>query len=269
MFIVFRSPNLSRATKSLVLDKHEEAELPRMLQFGDMNPPQHSVLFLLGMAFVLLGCQRPPQANHVSLDLRYLALGDSYTIGESVAEGARWPQQLVDSLNRRLQGRTLLSPATIVATTGWTTADLDAGMDASQVDTATWDLVSLLIGVNNQYQGLPLADYEEEFADLLVRAVSLTGGRPERVFVVSIPDYACTPFGQPNQEAISSDLATFNATCKAEAQALGVAHMDITPISQQWPDLDGLVASDGLHPSALQYALWVEHFVAEVALQIQ
>ena len=254
---------------SLVLGKHEEAELPRMLQFGDMNPPLHSVLLLAGMALVLLGCQRPPEAEHASLDLRYLALGDSYTIGESVADGARWPQQLVDSLNRRLQGGPFLSPVTIVATTGWTTADLDAGMDASKVDTATWDLVSLLIGVNNQYQGLSLADYKEEFASLLARAVSLTGGRPERVFVVSIPDYAYTPFGQPNQEVISSDLATFNATCMAETQALGVAHMDITPISQQWPDLAGLVASDGLHPSALQYALWVEHFVEEVALQIQ
>ena len=254
---------------SLVLGKHEEAELPRMLQFGDMNPPLHSVLLLAGMALVLLGCQRPPEAEHASLDLRYLALGDSYTIGESVADGARWPQQLVDSLNRRLQGGPFLSPVTIVATTGWTTADLDAGMDASKVDTATWDLVSLLIGVNNQYQGLSLADYKEEFASLLARAVSLTGGRPDRVFVVSIPDYAYTPFGQPNQEVISSDLATFNATCMAETQALGVAHMDITPISQQWPDLAGLVASDGLHPSALQYALWVEHFVEEVALQIQ
>lgn len=201
--------------------------------------------------------------------LRYLALGDSYTIGESVADGARWPQQLVDSLNRRHQDGPVLSPATIVASTGWTTADLDEGMDASQVDTSTWDLVSLLIGVNNQYQGLSLAAYDDEFSALLERAISLTGGRPERVFVVSIPDYGYTPFGQPNQEAISSDLAVFNATCLARTQALGVAHMDITPISQQWPNLAGLVATDGLHPSTLQYALWVEHFVEEVAVQIQ
>ena len=254
---------------SLGLGKHEDTEFPRMLHFGDMNPSFVSFLSVTSMTLVLLGCQRPSEAGPMSPALRYLALGDSYTIGESVADGARWPQQLVDSLNRRHQDGPVLSPATIVATTGWTTADLDEGIDASQVDTSTWDLVSLLIGVNNQYQGLSLAAYEDEFSALLERAISLTGGRPERVFVVSIPDYGYTPFGQPNQEAISSDLAAFNATCMATSQALGVAHMDITPISQQWPGLVGLVASDGLHPSAQQYALWVEHFVEDVAVQIQ
>lgn len=199
------------------------------------------------------------QGNHV----RYLALGDSYTIGESVPEAERWPNQLVDSLRARNEG-TVWSDAEIVATTGWTTANLSNGMDAAQVDTATWDLVSLLIGVNNQYQGLSVEDYANEFGALLDRAVSLTGGRADRVFVVSIPDYGYTPFGASDQSSISAALQTFNDTCLARTQAAGIAHFNITPISQQHPDTPGLVAPDGLHPSGLQYSLWVESFVEGV-----
>ena len=237
-----------------------------------------AVLASLFITFGLGACQKdtPPTDPDVivvdhgadTLELqgnpvRYLALGDSYTIGESVPAAERWPNQLVDSLRARHAGN-VWNDAAIVATTGWTTVNLSNGMDAAQVDTATWDLVSLLIGVNNQYQSLPVDDYANEFSELLDRAVSLTGGRPDRVFVVSIPDYGYTPFGASNQSSISAALQTFNDTCLARTQAAGITHFNITPISQQHPDTPGLVAPDGLHPSGLQYSLWVESFVEGV-----
>ena len=198
-------------------------------------------------------------------ETRYLALGDSYTIGESVLESERWPNQLVDSLRERLGSHHEVLDATLVATTGWTTANLEGGMDAAQVDTAEWDLVSLLIGVNNQYQGLPIEAYGPEFSALLERAIALAGGDAGRVFVVSIPDYGYTPFGVNNQSIISSELAQFNDTCRVRTVARGVAHFDITPISQEWPYTPGLVAADGLHPSGVQYGRWVASFADEVA----
>ena len=158
---------------------------------------------------------------------------------------------------------THFEPAHIIATTGWTTTNLSNAMDAQQVDTATYDLVSLLIGVNNQYQGLPLEAYEVEFSQLLQRAVNLTGGDPSKVFVVSIPDYGYAN-GQANQASISQDLALFNATCSTSAAQSDIAHYNITGISQQWPSVQGWVAPDGLHPSGQQYAAWVASFAAQV-----
>ena len=197
--------------------------------------------------------------------IRYLALGDSYTIGEAVTPSARWPNQLVDALRPVLQEGDSLAPAQIVATTGWTTADLKQGMDGAALDSTVWDLVSLLIGVNNQYQGLPIGEYAQEFDTLLDEAVGLAGGDPTRVFVVSIPDYGHTPSGQASQASISAALQAFNDTCRARTLAKGLAHFNITDISQQWPDTPGLVAMDGLHPSGVQYGLWVDSFAAEVA----
>ena len=216
------------------------------------------------MAFLFASCH-PKEPEVQPQPLRYLALGDSYTIGESVAVAQRWPNQLVDSLRVRLDSQHTLNDAAIVATTGWTTANLNAGMDAAQVDTSRWDLVSLLIGVNNQYQGLPIEAYGMEFSALLERAISLAGGDEDRVFVVSIPDYGYTPFGVNNQSTISAELAQFNDTCRARTLSRGVAHFDITPISQQWPDTPDLVAADGLHPSGAQYGRWVASFADEVA----
>jgi lysophospholipase L1-like esterase len=198
--------------------------------------------------------------------VRYLALGDSYTIGESVPDIGDWPNQLVDSLTLRLPD-THFDPAHILATTGWTTANLSNAMDAQQIDTVTFDLVSLLIGVNNQYQGLPLDAYEVEFEALLERAVNLADGREDRVFVVSIPDYGYTPFGQGNQSTISMELAQFNAACSTLTVQAGIAHHDITGISQQWNPM--WVAPDGLHPSGAQYAAWVASFVDDVEQQLR
>lgn len=195
--------------------------------------------------------------------IKYLALGDSYTIGQSVPQDERWPVQLAAKINEE-SDEVHVSDPFIIATTGWTTANLGDGMDALMIDTAQFDLVSLLIGVNNQYQGLQLDAYEEEYEVLLERAIALVGGDAGRVFVVSIPDYGYTPFGESNQETISAELAAFNTACQTITQEYGVAYYNITPISQQWPDVPDLVAPDNLHPSGTQYELWVESFWTEV-----
>ena len=173
---------------------------------------------------------------------KLLALGDSYTIGESVAPQLRWPNQLTDSLEAL---GTVMEPATIVATTGWTTSDLQSGMDASDIHETNWDLVSLLIGVNNQYQGLPIDAYAVEFEALMDEAIALAGGRADRVFVVSIPDYGYTPFGETNQATISASLAAFNDTCRTRALQRGLSHFDITGFPSNgrtsrasWPQTD-------------------------------
>ena len=194
--------------------------------------------------------------------LRYLALGDSYTVGEAVTPSARWPNQLVDALRPALQAGDSLAPAHIVATTGWTTADLKQGMDGEALDT-TADLVSLLIGVNNQYQACPSRNTPRSSTRCWTRPRIWRGRHDARV-CGEHSDYG-SPFGQANQASISASLQAFNDTCRTRTLAKGVAHFNITDISQQWPDTPGLVAVDGLHPSGVQYGLWVDSFADEVA----
>ena len=195
--------------------------------------------------------------------MRYLALGDSYSIGEGVPEAGRWPMQLAAAL--RARGIALQDPR-IIATTGWTTDELSAAMDAAE-PLGTWDLVSLLIGVNNQYRGRTVDDYREQFSGLLERAIALAGHQPSRVFVLSIPDWSVTPFAQGRDRArIAQEIDAFNATARHICKALGVAFIDITPTSRdQGGDADMLVA-DGLHPSAAMYARWVDVAQGEVEI---
>ncbi|MFK2902787.1 SGNH/GDSL hydrolase family protein [Dyella ginsengisoli] len=186
--------------------------------------------------------------------LRHLALGDSYTIGEGVPEDARWPMQLARQL---MAEGTALAPPRIVATTGWTTDELAAAMDEAQQAPA-YDLVTLLIGVNNQYRGRGADDYIGEFRQLLARAVALAGDRPERVVVVSIPDWGVTRFAREHGHdaaPIGAALDRFNALARAAAEATGAAFVDITDLSREHPDE---LAEDGLHPDARQYARWAE-----------
>ena len=189
----------------------------------------------------------------------YLALGDSYTIGESVPAAGRWPAQLVAKL--RARGIEIDAPR-IIARTGWTTDELDEAIDEAELS-EHYDLVSLLIGVNNQYRGRDLAEYRGQFADLLDRAIGFAGGDARRVFVLSIPDWGATPFAEGRDRAkIARELDAFNAAAREISAKRGVAFVDITPISRE---ADAAVASDGLHPAAEQYALWAEAALPVVA----
>ena len=192
--------------------------------------------------------------------LTYLALGDSYTIGESVAEHERWPMQLIAQL--KVKGKMYDAPK-IIATTGWRTDDLSNAIWKEELKPG-YDLVSLLIGVNNQYQGKTVDAYKPEFEELLKTAIKLAGGDKKRVFVVSIPDYGYTPFGKPKQAAITEDLDKFNKANKEITEKMGVRYVNITDISRKGFEDPQLVASDGLHPSGKQYGLWVDRIVKEL-----
>ena len=229
-------------------------------------------LCVCACVMAMLGCQ--PDANtpdgndgidvHQGRVLRYLALGDSYTIGEAVTPSARWPNQLVDALRPGLQDGDSLAAAKIVATTGWTTADLKQGMDGAGLDTTAWDLVSLLIGVNNQFQGLPIEDYAQEFDELLDAAIGLAGGDKDARVCVEHSGLWVHALRTSQPTVHQHRPQAFNDTCRTRTSAKGVSHFNITDISQQWPDTPGLVAVDGLHPSGLQYSLWVDSFAGEV-----
>jgi lysophospholipase L1-like esterase len=187
---------------------------------------------------------------------KYLALGDSYTIGESVCEDCSYPKQLADSLNTVLNEKTSVQ---IIAKTGWTTTDLLSAINA-QNPSNHYDLVTLLIGVNNQYQNKSFSIYEEEFPELLNRAIDFAKGNRKRVIVLSIPDYAFTPFGQTSGKAekITSELKKYNAFAEKISNEKGVRFINITPITQNGLKDSALVASDGLHPSKKAYRKFVE-----------
>ena len=183
----------------------------------------------------------------------YLALGDSYTIGEGVAESERWPVQLVGLL--RTAGVHIAEPH-IVARTGWTTDELGAALDGT-VLRPPYDLVSLLIGVNNQYRSRPLGEYGDEFAILLERAVDYAGGAPGRVLVLSVPDWGRTPFAAGRDEmSIGAEIDAFNAVNRRISVTRGAAYVDITSATRALGAGPDNVVSDGLHPSATVYELW-------------
>lgn len=185
--------------------------------------------------------------------MRFLALGDSYTIGESVAPTERWPVQLAALL--RHEGLALDEPH-IIATTGWTTDELSAGIDRAD-PRGPFELVSLLIGVNNQYRGRDLGEYRAQFAGLLARALAFAGGSPTRVLVLSIPDWGVTSFAQGrDRAAIGRAIDQFNSVNHAAAEQTGTAYVDVAPISRQAGLDPALIAGDGLHPSGKMYAEW-------------
>ena len=187
--------------------------------------------------------------------LRYLALGDSYTIGEGVAPEARWTHGLADAL--RAEDIALDAPLTIAAT-GWTTDELAAAIDAAEPPGA-FDFASLLIGVNDQYRGRDVAGYHDGFSALLERAIAFAGDRADRVLVLSIPDWGVTPFAaasgrDPTQ--IARELDLYNATARATCDARGVAFVDITAVSRERGAEPAMLADDGLHPAAPMHAEW-------------
>lgn len=189
--------------------------------------------------------------------LRYLALGDSYTIGEGVADGERWPNQLAARL--RAQGIGLTDPR-IVAATGWTTDELRAALDAAGPMRA-YDLVSVLIGVNDQYRGRDLADYLAGFRVLLQRAIDYAGARAQRVLVLSIPDWGATVFGKQSGRdltQVTRELDAYNAAAHACCRSHGVTFIDITHIGRRRALDASMSCGDGLHPSAAMYGAWTQ-----------
>lgn len=192
----------------------------------------------------------------------YLALGDSYTIGEMVPGPENFPNQVAAQLQITAPG--FQSPR-IIAKTGWTTDELTAGIAAANTADplrGSYDFVSLLIGVNNQYRGRSVDDYKPEFEQLLIKAIAYAGGRKERVVVLSIPDWGVTPFAIGRDRAqIAREIDSYNAASKAIALQYQVKYIDITPWTREAATDNTLLASDGLHPSGKEYRRWAEKVV--------
>lgn len=203
------------------------------------------------------------EPNSADISIQYLALGDSYTIGQGVSESERWPVQL----SKRIEEETdFLVEWEIIAQTGWTTSNLLSAIDSYQLDSAQYNLVSLLIGVNNQFQGKPFSLYETEFDSLLHIVIEIAGEKG-KVFVVSIPDYGVTPFGSSNSEKIAGEIDEYNEYAKSVCNDAGIPFIDITSISRELGSSTGALASDNLHPSGYQYSLWTDR-ILQKALEL-
>ena len=208
----------------------------------------------------------PPTPNSIN----YLALGDSYTIGQSVCETCRYPEQLKSSLKNAIPGTDF--SLKVIARTGWTTSSLIAAIKNENL-APNYDLVTLLIGVNNEYRHMDFSLYEKEFPELLNKAIALAKGDYKNVIVLSIPDYAYTSFGKSFGETgrakISTEIDQYNMFAENYCRTKSVTFITITDITRQGLDNPSLVASDGLHPSESAYKLFVERMLptAKVALQ--
>ncbi len=193
--------------------------------------------------------------------LKYLALGDSYTIGQSVDITLRYPVQIADSLKARGY---LVEDPRIIAVTGWTTSDLKAGIAAANPQ-GPYDLVSLLIGVNNQYRGQDINIYRTEFGELINQSINFAGNDTGRVIVFSIPDWGVTRFATGrDMEKIAMEIDQYNAINKEITMSKGVVWIDVTGISRLAVNDETLIASDGLHPSGKMYTEWVRVAVPEI-----
>ena len=188
-------------------------------------------------------------------EIKFLALGDSYTIGEGVEANERWPDQLCALLAEK---GVICSVLQIIAKTGWTSDELNSAIEIENPE-QNFDLVSLLIGVNNQYRGRSVEEYAAEFKELLLRAIGFAGGNNKKVIVLSIPDWGLTPFAEGrDREKIAEEIDQFNAINKKISEALGVLWFDITPLTRKAKDDLSLLTSDGLHPSGKAYREWAE-----------
>lgn len=217
---------------------------------------------ILGLLMLVLAAFNPMNnthsPSHDNQPLRYLAIGDSYTIGEGVEEMDNYPNQLTQLLND--QGLSV-DPPKIIAKTGWTTDELAQGIKAAAIEGNTYDFVTLLIGVNNQYRRRSVANYEDEFRDLLTQAITFAKGDEEKVIVVSIPDWGVTPFGlNSGRDLVENAQAidTFNASKKSICEDLGVHYIDITEEYRVIGGQEEMLVSDQLHPSALVYQRWAQ-----------
>jgi lysophospholipase L1-like esterase len=207
----------------------------------------------------------PANATQALAPVDMLVLGDSYSIGEGVAEGERWPAQLAAAMRAR---GLMVSIPQYIATTGWTTDELSAAIDAQEIAgrlNKRFGLVTLQVGVNDQYRGRPVAEFRPAFARLLERAVAFAGGEPANVLVLSIPDWGRTPFARAqgrDADLVTRELDAYNAAAAQVCAARGVRFVDITGLTRT-PEGAGAVVDDGLHPSPAMYARWVEKIGSE------
>lgn len=209
------------------------------------------------MMLMLISCQEKAENQADTQPIQYLALGDSYTIGQSVDTSDRWPIQL----DAKLKDEGFAVERTdIIAQTGWKTSDLLNAIEDTNLE--DYNLISLSIGVNNQFSGIPFEVYTYEFDELLGRIIDAAGA--SRVFVVSIPDYGVTPFGSNNSETIAQELDEYNEYARLKCDTLNIPYINITEISRILGASEGALASDNLHPSGTQYALWVDEMIPTV-----
>jgi lysophospholipase L1-like esterase len=235
-----------------------------------------AILFLIG---TLAACTKASQPlpvikttynnMHIPDSLTYLALGDSYTIGEAVPQAQSFPYQLSARLNATNH---FVEKPDIIAVTGWTTGDLKKAIVARDLKNHQYNIVTLLIGVNNQFRGYSKDDYRTEFIELLNTAISYAGNNKQHVFVLSIPDWGETPFaknGGYNTLEVGAQIDQFNAINKQETEKMGVTYVDITPASRRASYDPDLIANDGLHPSANMYSMWVNQLLPVIDAQVK
>jgi lysophospholipase L1-like esterase len=195
----------------------------------------------------------------------YLALGDSYTIGQGVDPSENYPNVLTENLRKR--GIHIKDPV-IVAVTGWTTKDLMQGIDHAQLQDQQFDLLTLLIGVNNQYRGQSLEDYGQDFRKLLATSLKFVGGDANRIIVISIPDWGVTPYATSlhrDKQQIATEIDLFNEKNKSLTLQSGIRYLEITNEYRSLGHLQQYLATDGLHPSRKVYARWAE-LLAEIMI---
>ncbi len=222
-----------------------------------MDCARVTVMTFLAVALAGCGPALTPMSTPTAPNtLRYLALGDSYTIGESVDPSQRWPVQLSQRIEQH--GRPV--DLTIIARTGWTTNELWQGIQPAPPQ-GIYDLVTLLIGVNDEYRGGDTTQYRQDFSFLLGKAIGYAGGKPDHVVVLSIPDWGVTPYAQNDPRApaqIATEIDAFNAVNRDETARAGARYVDVTPFSRTALSDPVLIADDGLHPSGKMYAGWVQ-----------
>lgn len=221
------------------------------------------IVLLFVVVFILAACNTPRNTT-ISEDMNYsyLALGDSYTIGEGVPLNESWPVQLTERLKERGYK---VAPPKIIARTGWTTRNLINNIESDLNVQRRFDLVSILIGVNNQYQGKPASEFEVELEEIFRKAINHSKTREQGVFALSIPDYGVTPFGARNADTIAVQIDRFNEIVRRVAEQYNVDFYNITPVSREALVNKSLIASDSLHPSGEMYNAWVDQIIDDVA----